>query len=152
MQKAQPGSRLRAGSEEFECLGPLSPYHVSDNATSPVSTDLIDPELLRGAPPTPPTSIPEACSPLVLGGGTPGDVTGHRESTPEPPSYAIDCILERWKKDVFLVRWLEYGSSSWVPRSDILDDDLLEAFENNYSGYQDGVEMARAERHSGRTR
>ncbi|KAI1839415.1 hypothetical protein JX266_014374 [Neoarthrinium moseri] len=112
---------------------------------------LVDGALLHGLP-SPPASIPEACCPLAPGGGTPGDATGHRESTPEPPSYAIDCILERWKKDVFLVRWLGDGSSSWVPQSDILDDDLLEAFENNYSGYQDGLEMARAGRHSGRTR
>jgi hypothetical protein len=109
--------------------------------------------LLRGqGPPTPPISIPEACIPLTPGGATPVGVMQNPESSPEPPSYAIDCILERWKKDMFLVRWLDDGSSSWVLRDDILDEELLKDFEALYMGYQHGVEKVRAGKHGGRTR
>ncbi|KAI0804888.1 hypothetical protein GGR55DRAFT_304735 [Xylaria sp. FL0064] len=59
--------------------------------------------------------------------------------------HAVDCILERWNKNLFLLRWLEDGSYWWVQRKDI-DADLVRSFEENYTGISLGVDKVLATR------
>ncbi|KAI3319585.1 hypothetical protein HD806DRAFT_538937 [Xylariaceae sp. AK1471] len=59
--------------------------------------------------------------------------------------YVVDCILERWNKNLFLLRWLEDGSSWWVQRKDI-NDDLVQSFEENYTRISLGVDKVLATR------
>ncbi|EXA32207.1 hypothetical protein FOVG_16578 [Fusarium oxysporum f. sp. pisi HDV247] len=54
--------------------------------------------------------------------------------------YLIGCLLGRWGKDLFFLRWQD-GSYGWEPRHNILDDDLIEKFETEYQGFQHGVEV-----------
>lgn len=140
-------------SADFQYSWPLSDDSICDSVVPPISEHFIDPELLRlEAPPTPPASIPDTCSLLAPTEATPVDAADTSGSIPEPPSYAVDRILERWKKDLFLINWSEDGSISWVSRDDILDEELVKDFETTYSGYQHGVEKCRASKHNGRTR
>ncbi|KAI6082452.1 hypothetical protein F4821DRAFT_247161 [Hypoxylon rubiginosum] len=57
------------------------------------------------------------------------------------PSYAIDCILERWGRDLFLIKWWDDGSYWWVPRENILDEELLQKFEAEFKGFHLGVKV-----------
>ncbi|KAI0198498.1 hypothetical protein F4808DRAFT_452000 [Astrocystis sublimbata] len=59
--------------------------------------------------------------------------------------HAVDCILERWNKNLFLLRWLEDGSYWWVQRKDI-NADLVRTFEENYTGIHLGVDKVLATR------
>ncbi|KAI3328240.1 hypothetical protein F4824DRAFT_506790 [Ustulina deusta] len=59
--------------------------------------------------------------------------------------HAVDCILERWNKNLFLLRWLEDGSCWWVQRKDI-NADLVQSFEENYTGISLGVDKVLATR------
>ncbi|KAI1181652.1 hypothetical protein F5B17DRAFT_444851 [Nemania serpens] len=59
--------------------------------------------------------------------------------------HEVDCILERWNKNLFLLRWLEDGSCWWVQRKDI-NADLVQSFEENYTGISLGVDKVLATR------
>ncbi|KAI1158975.1 hypothetical protein F5B18DRAFT_656103 [Nemania serpens] len=59
--------------------------------------------------------------------------------------HAVDCILERWNKNLFLLRWLEDGSYWWVQRKDI-NADLIRSFEEKYTGINLGVDKVLATR------
>ncbi|KAK5633491.1 hypothetical protein RRF57_009205 [Xylaria bambusicola] len=59
--------------------------------------------------------------------------------------HAVDCILERWNKNLFLLRWKEDGSCWWVQRKDI-NADLVQSFEENYTGISLGVDKVLATR------
>ncbi|KAJ3573686.1 hypothetical protein NPX13_g4609 [Xylaria arbuscula] len=59
--------------------------------------------------------------------------------------HAVDCILERWNKNLFLLRWLEDGSCWWVQRKDI-NTDLVQSFEEDYTGISLGVDKVLATR------
>ncbi|KAK6073179.1 DUF3435 domain protein [Seiridium cupressi] len=63
--------------------------------------------------------------------------------------YSVDCILERWKKNQFLLRWLIGGTTSWVARDDI-NDELVKNFEDEYKGFRKGIKVLhhRKVRHS----
>jgi hypothetical protein len=111
-----------------------------------VPVEMIDPEIL-----TPTDSAPEACSLHAADSDASIDATDDTNSSPEPPSYTIDCILEKWKKDFFLTRWLD-GSCLWVLRADILDENLLTDFEAGYLGYHKGVANVRVDKQYGRIR
>ncbi|KAH6881106.1 hypothetical protein B0T10DRAFT_531651 [Thelonectria olida] len=63
--------------------------------------------------------------------------------------YLIDCLLGRWGKDLFFLRWQD-GSYGWEPRDNILDDDLIEKFETEYQGFQHGVEVLRTRIRNGK--
>jgi hypothetical protein len=145
------------GHENFEYLFlPFSdtacPAPKNYAAMPLIAIEMIDSEIERaeGAP-TPPDSVPEPCSPYTTDSDITINVPDDTEGSPEPPNYPVDCILKKWKKNDFLIRWLD-GSCSWVVRADILDEDLLKDFEASYLGYQKGVANVRVDKQHGRTR
>ncbi|XEV04772.1 hypothetical protein FSHL1_010059 [Fusarium sambucinum] len=73
-----------------------------------------------------------------------------QEDISQEEAYSVDCLLGRWGKDLFYLRWLD-GSHGWEPRENILDDDLLRQFEESYRGFKDGVEVLRTRTRNGKT-
>jgi hypothetical protein len=59
--------------------------------------------------------------------------------------HEVDCILKRWSKTLFFLRWSEDGSCWWVYRKDI-NSDLIRNFEDKYTGFELGVEKVLATR------
>ncbi|KAI0388173.1 hypothetical protein F5Y17DRAFT_453928 [Xylariaceae sp. FL0594] len=59
--------------------------------------------------------------------------------------HEVDCILERWNKNLFLLRWRQDGSCWWVRRRDI-NAELIQNFEKSYTGFDLGVEKVLATR------
>ncbi|KAF5529560.1 chromo domain-containing protein, partial [Fusarium mexicanum] len=66
----------------------------------------------------------------------------YQEDISQEEAYSVDCLLGRWGKDLFYLKWLD-GSYGWEPRENILDDELLRQFEESYRGFKDGVEVLR---------
>jgi hypothetical protein len=64
-------------------------------------------------------------------------------------AYSVDCLLGRWGKDLFYLRWLD-GSYGWEPRENILDEDLIRQFEESYQGFKEGVEVLRTRIRNGK--
>jgi hypothetical protein len=53
--------------------------------------------------------------------------------------YQVECLLARWGKNSFFLRWEVDGSNGWEPRKNILDKKLLRNFESNYLVFDKGV-------------
>lgn len=64
-------------------------------------------------------------------------------------AYSVDCLLGRWGKDLFFLRWLD-GSYGWEPRENILDEELVRQFEESYKGFDDEVEVLRTRTRNGK--
>ncbi|KEY74534.1 hypothetical protein S7711_11538 [Stachybotrys chartarum IBT 7711] len=54
--------------------------------------------------------------------------------------YQVECILARWGKNLFFLRWSD-GTTGWEPRRNILDKQLLGSFEMQYQGFDAGVDV-----------
>ncbi|EGU76075.1 hypothetical protein FOXB_13413 [Fusarium oxysporum f. sp. conglutinans Fo5176] len=67
----------------------------------------------------------------------------------EEETYQVECLLGRWGRDLFYLRWLD-GSYSWEPRENILDEELLQEFEKGYRGFKDGVTVLRTRLKNGK--
>ncbi|KAK2778946.1 DUF3435 domain protein [Colletotrichum kahawae] len=61
-------------------------------------------------------------------------------STKEGDTFSVDRILGRWGRNLFFLRW-DDGTHSWEPRGNILDEQMLESFEENYVGFLEGVDV-----------
>ena len=64
--------------------------------------------------------------------------------------YPVDCLLGKWR-GLYFVKWVEDGCYSWEPRENILDDELVENFEEKYEGFCSGVEVLRTRTRNGKT-
>jgi hypothetical protein len=137
------------GHENFDYLLPLLPdssLTVSACGTNavtlpPVLPELLDPAILQAeAPSTPPITTLKAYSPATPDGSVTTNASDFQKGSSEPPSFAIDCILKRWKKNLFLIRWLDDGFCWWIPRANILDEGMLRNFEANYQKFHHNIE------------
>ncbi|OAQ65030.1 hypothetical protein VFPPC_06208 [Pochonia chlamydosporia 170] len=50
-------------------------------------------------------------------------------------------LLARWGKNIFFLRWDIDGSTSWEPRRNIPDKEMLYNFKSNYDGFNEGVNV-----------
>ncbi|KAK7972355.1 hypothetical protein PG988_006489 [Apiospora saccharicola] len=144
------------GPDDPDCPSPDGVSPVSERAIAgaelpPVPMELIDPALLQEGLQTP-IATTEASSPPTSYDGSAMDVEEHQDGSQDPPSYKIDCILERWKKNTFLIQWEADRSYWWVPRKDILDEEMVREFETSYQGYHRGVEVLGKKRQGGKMR
>ncbi|KAH8891472.1 hypothetical protein GQ53DRAFT_147693 [Thozetella sp. PMI_491] len=64
------------------------------------------------------------------------------------PVYPIDCILDKWGRDLFFLRWKD-GSHSWVLRKDLNEDDVAR-FLKSYKGLRHGVDVLDTRRRKGK--
>ncbi|OAQ58267.1 chromo (CHRromatin organization MOdifier) domain-containing protein [Pochonia chlamydosporia 170] len=66
----------------------------------------------------------------------------------------VDCLLARWRKHIFLVKWYEDDSNAiittWEPRTNILDKTMLADFEAKWRGFNAGVDVLRTRRRGGK--
>ncbi|KAK8035693.1 hypothetical protein PG991_001766 [Apiospora marii] len=144
------------GPDDPDCPSPDGVSPVSERAIAgaelpPVPIELIDPALVQEGLQTP-IATTEASSPPTSYDGSAMDVEEHQDGSQDPPSYKIDCILERWKKNTFLIQWEADRSYWWVPRKDILDEEMVREFETSYQGYHRGVEVLGKKRQGGKMR
>ena len=58
----------------------------------------------------------------------------------DPDVYEAECLLARWRKHTFLVKWSD-GTTTWEPRMNILDKRMLDGFEAAYEGFDAGVDV-----------
>lgn len=63
--------------------------------------------------------------------------------------YQIECILERWGKNLIFLQWSD-GTAGWEPRRNVLDKHLLGDFEEKYQGFDDGVDVLDARTKKGK--
>jgi hypothetical protein len=63
--------------------------------------------------------------------------------------YLVGCLLGRWGKNLFYLRWLD-GTYGWEPRKNILDCDLLRRFEDRYAGFRDGLQVLGTRKRNGK--
>ncbi|OAQ58009.1 chromo (CHRromatin organization MOdifier) domain-containing protein [Pochonia chlamydosporia 170] len=65
----------------------------------------------------------------------------------------VDCLLARWRKHIFLVKWYDDSNAiitTWEPRKNILDKRMLADFEAKWEGFNAGVDVLRTRRRGGR--
>ncbi len=55
-------------------------------------------------------------------------------------AYPVDCLLDKWGRDWFFVKWLD-GTCSWEPRENIEDMELIRQLNAVHRGLRDGVEI-----------
>ncbi|KAK1702805.1 uncharacterized protein BDZ83DRAFT_645171 [Colletotrichum acutatum] len=48
-------------------------------------------------------------------------------------TFTVDQIPGRWGRNLSFLRWMD-GTCSWEPRENLLDDNLIETFEEEYEG------------------
>ncbi|KAI3331203.1 hypothetical protein F4824DRAFT_504220 [Ustulina deusta] len=108
-------------------------------AAAPVPMELVDPALRNDQDPTHPLEDVHAST------TDPSFDFQQPDSMDVDKHHEVDCILERWNKNLFLLRWLEDGSCWWVQRKDI-NADLVQSFEENYTGINLGVDKVLATR------
>ncbi|KAK2764804.1 DUF3435 domain protein [Colletotrichum kahawae] len=65
-------------------------------------------------------------------------------------TFTVDRILGRWGRNLFFLRWFD-GTYSWEPRENLLDDDLVETFEKEYEGFENGVQVVKTRVRKGKT-
>ena len=111
--------------------GPFDPVILSastDSANDIFETNIstLEPEPIDGVGAESPSSRGEAAG----------------QCNPADKDYPVDCLLGRWGANSFFVKWLD-GTYTWEPRENILDDELIEAFEESYKGFHLGVEVLR---------
>ncbi|KAI1157749.1 hypothetical protein F5B18DRAFT_643736 [Nemania serpens] len=105
----------------------------TDSCTPSFPMELVDPALCDGQDLTHPMEdIDETATDLSLALEDPQfmDIDKHHE---------VDSLLERWNKNLFLLRWKEDRSCWWVQRRDI-NAHLVQSFEENYTGINLGVD------------
>ncbi|CVL08763.1 uncharacterized protein FMAN_06804 [Fusarium mangiferae] len=78
-----------------------------------------------------------------------GAVVHCQQDPLQEQTYSVDCLLGRWGKDLFYLKWLD-GSYGWEPRENILDEELVQDFEESYRGFKDGVEVLRTRIRNGK--
>ncbi|KZL63522.1 DUF3435 domain protein [Colletotrichum tofieldiae] len=86
-------------------------------------------------------------SPTILETCGPGASSGGPR---EEETFAVDCILGRWHKNLFFLQWLD-GTYGWEPRENILDDNLIKDFEEHYDGFKLGIDVLGARKRNGKT-
>lgn len=149
-------------SDEHATAFDLSKMSANDSDTnqptfvrsSSVPLDMIDPVLRTGLHAT---DYMEGAS-LTTSPPKPSSLSGRDSMNSDiviDPRYdqdehRVDCILERWRKNTFLLRWLDDGSCWWVSRKDI-DGELVKTFEETYRGLKDGVTVLRTRKTKGKT-
>lgn len=57
-----------------------------------------------------------------------------------PDIYQVECILARWGKNTFLLKWSD-GTTGWEPRRHVLDRQMIRDFEEGYRGFDKGVDV-----------
>ncbi|KAI6080812.1 hypothetical protein F4821DRAFT_275642 [Hypoxylon rubiginosum] len=122
-----------------------------------IPMDLIDPSLRNDQPL--PEPMEGVMATLISPPSPPASTTPDSIKHDEPVcindssdlSYAIDCILEMWGRNLFLIKWSDDGSYWWVPRENILDDELLHRFEAEFKGFHLGVKVLGTRRRNGKT-
>jgi hypothetical protein len=62
--------------------------------------------------------------------------------------FEVDCLLARWGKNIFLLRWAD-GTYSWEYRRNI-GKQLVCDFEDRYDGFCSGVEVLDKRVHKGK--
>lgn len=76
---------------------------------------------------TTPTISSEIPAPATDGNGSSGNI------------YQVKRLLGRWKRQYFLL-WAD-GSTGWVSKSDILDQSMMDQFDREYRGFDDGIDI-----------
>lgn len=122
---------------------------LSHQATHDIPTGLLDPALQYDASP------PEPMEGVIttVASSSAQSITGSEETQrvdTDDTIYAIERIVERWGRNLFLLQWVE-GSHWWVHRKDILDEELVQKFEADYGGFHRGVEVIGTRTRNGKT-
>ncbi|KZL81211.1 hypothetical protein CI238_13164 [Colletotrichum incanum] len=94
-----------------------------------------------------PANFTKEASPTMLEPCGPG---ASSDGPQEEETFAVDCILGRWRKKLFFLRWLD-GTYGWEPRENILDDNLIKNFEECYDGFKSEVDVLGTRRRNGKT-
>ncbi|KID82003.1 Chromo domain-like protein [Metarhizium guizhouense ARSEF 977] len=66
-----------------------------------------------------------------------------------PDLYRMDCLLARWRRHTFLVKWAD-ATTTWEPRKHIIDQGMLNSFEASWRGFDAGVDVLKARQRAGR--
>ncbi|QLI66495.1 uncharacterized protein G6M90_00g030600 [Metarhizium brunneum] len=66
-----------------------------------------------------------------------------------PDIYRMDCLLARWRRHTFLVKWSD-ATTTWEPRGHIIDKGLLNRFEASWQGFDAGVDVLGARLRAGK--
>ncbi|KIE00690.1 hypothetical protein MAJ_03465, partial [Metarhizium majus ARSEF 297] len=66
-----------------------------------------------------------------------------------PDLYRMDCLLARWRRHTFLVKWSD-ATTTWEPRKHIIDQGMLNGFEASWRGFDAGVDVLKARQRAGR--
>ena len=66
-----------------------------------------------------------------------------------PDIYRMDCLLARWRRHTFLVKWSD-ATTTWEPRGHIIDKELLDRFEASWQGFDAGVDVLGARLRAGK--
>ncbi|KID61767.1 uncharacterized protein G6M90_00g113560 [Metarhizium brunneum] len=66
-----------------------------------------------------------------------------------PDLYRMDCLLARWRRHTFLVKWAD-ATTTWEPRKHIIDEGMLNTFEASWRGFDAGVDVLKTRQRAGR--
>lgn len=81
------------------------------------------------------------------------DDTSSRESSLPDDAYVAQCLLAEYKYGrtmLYLVKWNE-GSTTWVPKESILDQNLITELKKGYKGFNSGIKVIKARTKSKKT-
>lgn len=54
--------------------------------------------------------------------------------------YAVKRLLARWKTGTYLLEWAD-GSTSWEPRKNLINKQMIRDFEATYQGFDEGIDV-----------
>ncbi|KJZ71100.1 hypothetical protein HIM_09519 [Hirsutella minnesotensis 3608] len=83
-------------------------------------------------------AIPEQRTEII--GGSSEEPIQRDGTDDDSDVYTAECILARWGKHTFFLRWSD-GTTGWEPRRNILDKQMLREFEARYHGFDEGIDV-----------
>jgi hypothetical protein len=67
----------------------------------------------------------------------------------EDDIHSVERILARWKRGRYFLEWTD-GSTSWEPKRNILDQQMMDDFEATYRGFDAGIDVLASRTRKGR--